>query len=83
MDKVWLRELNQQVLVDPNMEIPEGFYKVYEKEMVFEYNLPEYLPIPESKRIALETLDDLLSDIFGVHFLEARGHATIIPKIKQ
>lgn len=64
------------------MEIPEGYYKVYEREMLFDYSLPEYLPIKESKRVSLETLDDLLSDIFGIHFLEARGNATVVPKIK-
>jgi hypothetical protein len=68
---------------DPQMEIPEGFYKVYEREMLFDYTLPDYLPIKESKKISIELLDEIVSDIFGIHFLEARGHATVVPKVKQ
>ena len=65
------------------MEIPDGFYKVYEKELFQSYTLPEYLPISEGKRIALETLDSIVSDIFGIHFLEARAFPLVVPKIKQ
>jgi hypothetical protein len=65
------------------MDIPPGFYKVYEREMKFDYTIPEYIPIPESKKIAVETLDNIIFDIFGIHFLEARGFPTVIPKIKQ
>jgi hypothetical protein len=54
------------------MPIHDGFYKVYEKDMIYDYSLPEYLPVKESKKIALETLDSVINDIFGIHFLEAR-----------
>jgi hypothetical protein len=64
------------------MEIPEGYFKTYEREMVFDYTLPDYLPIKESKKIAVETLDNIVFDIFGLHFLEARGFPLVIPKIK-
>lgn len=64
------------------MEIPEGYYKVYEKELVMEYSLPDYLPIKESKRVGVEVLDDLLSQLFGVHFLEPRAYTVVVPKIK-
>jgi hypothetical protein len=65
------------------MEIPAGFYKVYEKEVRMDYTLPDYLPIKESKKVALETLDFVLNDLFGFHFIEPRAEATIVPKIKQ
>ena len=64
------------------MEIPLGFYKVYEKKMHYEYTLPDYLPIKESERIAAEVLDGFLNDIFGVHTLEARGFPVVVPRIK-
>lgn len=65
------------------MEIPEGFYKVYEKELIMDYSMPEYLPIKESKKVVIETLDSLVNDIFGIHILEARAFPTMVPKIKQ
>jgi hypothetical protein len=64
------------------MDIPEGFYKVYEREMIFDYTIPEYMPIKESKKLAVETLDNLIFDVFGIHFLEPRGFPQVIPKIK-
>lgn len=67
---------------DPTMEVPEGFYKVYEKEQYYDYSLPDYLPISESKKIAVETLDTFIFDLFGLHFLEARAFTTVVPKIK-
>ena len=64
------------------MEIPEGYYKVFEKEQYFDYNLPDYLPVSEAKRVAVETLDSLINDLFGVHFLEPRAYTLVVPKIK-
>jgi len=39
------------------MEVPEGFYKVYEKELYYDYSLPSNLPIKESQRIVTEVVD--------------------------
>lgn len=64
------------------MDIPDGFFKVYEKEIKMNYTLPEYLPIKESKKIATETLDFIMNDLFGFHFIEPRAEAIIVPKIK-
>lgn len=50
--------------------------------MIFSYTLPESLPIKESKRVSIEIFDELFNDIFGIHFLEARGIQTVIPKVK-
>eukprot|EP00347_Sterkiella_histriomuscorum_P006073 403354173 len=82
-DRARLRQLNKDLQNDPSVEVPEGFYKVYEKEQFFDYSLPDYLPVPESKKIAVETLDSMIFDIFGIHFLEARAFTMVVPKIKQ
>ena len=38
-----------------------------------DYTLPEYLPIKESKKIAIETLDFVFNDLFGLHFYRAES----------
>lgn len=50
---------------------------------MLDYSLPEYLPVSESKRVAVETLDDVVNSLFGIHFLEARAYPVMTPKIKQ
>jgi len=82
IDRPKLKQLNSQLVEEPGMEIPEGFYKVYEKEIIYDYSLPESLPVKESQRVVTEVLDLLLHDIFGVHFIEPRASAIIVPKIK-
>ncbi len=83
MDKPKLKQLNKQVLLDPHFQPPEGFHKVWEREIAFEYSLPESLNLQESKKIAIETMDSLMNDLFGFHFIEARAFPTVVPKIKQ
>jgi len=39
--------MNRRLRDNPEMMIPEGFYKVTEKEQIFNYQLPDYLDIPE------------------------------------
>ena len=41
-----------------------------EKRMENKFVIPDYFPIKESKRVAVEILDGLLSNLFGIHFLE-------------
>jgi hypothetical protein len=40
------------------------------------------LPIKENKKIALELVDELMNELFGIHFLEARAFPTVLPRIK-
>jgi len=70
------------VQVDPNFVIPEGYSKVPEKEVVDVYQLPESLPVPESQRVAIEVLDDILSSKFGFHFLEPVTKSIVRYKVK-
>jgi hypothetical protein len=63
--------MNRRVKDNPEMIIPEGFYKVTEKEQIFKYELPEYLDIPESQKVCIEVLDSIFADEMGFHFLEA------------
>lgn len=54
---------------------------------MFNYVLPDYLEIPESYKICIEVLDQLISDEMGFHFLEALvtydQRIKIKPRIKQ
>jgi hypothetical protein len=43
---------------------------VYDKEIKFEYKLPDFLPLPDSYKRSMEVLDDLFSEKLGLHILE-------------
>lgn len=79
LDKARLKELNRQIVTDPAMPVPDGYYKVYEKEQFYEHTLPDYLAVKESQRVAAETLDAIVADIFGIHLLEARAYTAVVP----
>jgi hypothetical protein len=69
-DATLLNALNKKIKEDPNYPIPEDYKKVKEKEMIYEYKLPDYIPIPNNKRLSMEILDDLIFEKFQFHFLE-------------
>jgi hypothetical protein len=50
-DKDVLRELNWKIIENPNYPLPDGYYKVKEKEMKLYYEIPEYYDITESQKI--------------------------------
>lgn len=50
-DKTMIEELNRRISVNPSYSLPEGYTKVYEKDFKYEYKIPEYLDIPESKKV--------------------------------
>ena len=58
-DQEVLKELNKRLKDQPDFILPEGYYKVQEKEQVFSYKLPWYIAqgIGEAKTVALEVLD--------------------------
>jgi hypothetical protein len=73
-DKDLVNELNRMFKANPSFILPEGFRKVNEKTPAFYYHIRPSLEkyIPESKRIALEILDEILSTKpLGVHILES------------
>jgi hypothetical protein len=43
---------------------------VTEREIVTSYVIPKYFPIKESKRVAVEILDEIFAKAFGTHILE-------------
>ncbi len=42
-DQEIIRELNRQIEINPNYEIPEGYKKVTEKDITYEYLIPPML----------------------------------------
>ena len=66
-----LKEMNRRVRDNPDYILPEGYYKVAEKEQIFTYQIPPYLQFKESLKVSIEVLDDLINQALGFHFLEA------------
>jgi hypothetical protein len=60
-DKSVLNELNIKILEDPSYPLPDGYYKVQEKEMNLKYRIPSYLEIPRSAKISVEIIDELIN----------------------
>lgn len=56
-DQEVLKEMNRRVKDNPDILLPEGYYKVYEKDQVYSYLVPDFVDIPESSRICIEVLD--------------------------
>jgi len=69
-DPTLLNALNKKIKVDPNYPIPEDYKKVKEREITYEYKLPDYVPVSENKRIAMELLDEIIFEKLQLHFLE-------------
>ena len=69
-DPKLLKALNKKLEENPEYPVPEGFSKVVEKDLVYRYEVPEFLPMPENQRFCVEFLDELVHEIIGVHFLE-------------
>ena len=72
---------------DPNYPIPNGFTKVKHIEYQPKYDLPPSLELNESANISIQILDDLVSTLFGFHFLEPTSHQvekyTVRPILKE
>ena len=60
LDNKMIMELNKRLARDPTFQLPEGYQKVTEKEIENKYTIPAYFNIKESKRIAVETLDQIM-----------------------
>ena len=69
-DREVIRELNNRLADDPEYEVPKGYVKKLKKTLVFNYSLPETLPIDESYRVSYEYLDSLVNNLFGFHMIE-------------
>ena len=86
-DQDVLKEMNRRVKENPDILLPEGYYKVYEKDLVHNYEVPDFVDISESSCICIEVLDSILFETMGVHFLEAivsyEQRVKVKPRIKQ
>lgn len=71
-DKELMFALDEKLKFDPDAKIPEGFKKKVEKVPVYEFRIPDFIRQhqDESQIIAIETMDEILYDAFGTHFLE-------------
>jgi len=65
-----LKELNTRLLKDPNYVLPEGFMKIKEKEVTYDYKVQEYAGVNEAQSICYEILDEMLFNKFSFHILE-------------
>ncbi|CDW79816.1 UNKNOWN [Stylonychia lemnae] len=81
-DSKLIQELNKRLQKDPNYQLPDGFTKVVEKEVVDLYVIPPQFPIDESQRVVIEVLDGFLNDVFGFHFLEPMSEIKEIARAK-
>jgi hypothetical protein len=68
-DREIIQTLNKRLLNEPNIEMPEGYRKVQEKDLKVEFKIPKQINIKKSVKVALELLDSLLFQSFQVHLL--------------
>ena len=86
LDNKLIAELNRRLIQDPNYQLPDGYQKFVEKEIENKYTIPEYFPISESQRVAIEVFDGLLWSMLNIHILEpmavVREHVRARPVMK-
>lgn len=71
-DKDILRELNRNLALDPDAQLPTGYRTRIENDILYEYIVPEELCMPQAYCAALEVLDGVLFSALKVHLLEAQ-----------
>jgi len=81
---VQLKELNEVIKNKPTMPLPAGFYLSKEMRQFETFAIPdEARPIlGDPKCMALEVLDSILSDSFGMHLLESVVRVREEPVVK-
>jgi len=62
--------LNKKLESDPDYPVPEGFTKRVEKTVIYNYGVPDYLPLSDSYQMAFDILDEIIFKKFNFHFLE-------------
>ena len=76
-----LEQMADKVKSDKNYKIPDGYKQIEETHKFIEYTVPKSIPMRKSKRISAEILDDLISSLFGIHFLEPIQSEKVILKV--
>lgn len=74
--------MNSILKLSPEHPLPEGYRKVIEKEIDYDYTFPAELAIPEKYKICYEVLDEIIADIFEVHHIEPIIYFRNVPKAK-
>ena len=69
-DPELLKALNKKLAENPDYPVPEGFKKVKELTLVSNYEVPKFIQMGESTKVALEMLDSLMFEKFQIHILE-------------
>lgn len=62
--------MNKKIKEDPNYPIPEDYKKVKEKELIYDYKMADYIPVPVKTKICMELLDELIFEKLNFHYLE-------------
>ena len=67
-----IADLNAKVRDNPDYILPEGYFKVFERDQVARYELPESVMnvVSEKEKVAVELLDEILHASLGFHILE-------------
>lgn len=50
-DTTLLKALNKKIKQDPNYPVPEDYRKVREKDLTYDYQIPDYIPIAKNKKM--------------------------------
>lgn len=71
-DQETLKQLNEKLAEDPEVPLPEGFSKVRERVSECDYSIPDYMHsyLGQATVESVTVLDDLINELFGIHFLE-------------
>lgn len=82
-----LTELNNWIAKDPGYPLPDGYIKVKEKEVTYDYKVQEYAGVKESYSICAEIVDQMLFEKFGFHVIEGmmrfEEHVWVKPRLKS
>ncbi|OMJ69095.1 hypothetical protein SteCoe_33282 [Stentor coeruleus] len=68
-DRDVIKMLNSKIKQDPELNLPEGFKKVTEKDLVIEYKIPKELGLSKSAKAAVEILDDIIFVALKIHII--------------
>jgi hypothetical protein len=69
-DREVVKQLNMRIAVSPEMELPEGYIRVTERDFEVYYGVPRQLPCDERKVMVVEILDDIFYEALNFHILE-------------
>lgn len=81
-DAELLKALNKKLIENPEYPVPEGFKKVKEKTLLYNYEVPKFIEMKESTKTSLEVLDDLIFEKFQFHILEPIIRTKTVAKIR-